>query len=191
MADSPQHMTQLLVAWSNGDSEALEKLVPLADAELHRIALRFLAMERTGHSLQATALVNEAYLRLIDWKGVTWQNRAHFFAVAAKLMRRILVDHAKSRLRQKRGGGEVIRISVGGIDPASPQVDLDVIALDEALDRLARFDERKCRIVEARFFGGLSEDEASVVLQLPLRTIQREWSLARAWLFRELSGAPT
>jgi RNA polymerase sigma factor (TIGR02999 family) len=180
MADSPQHMTQLLVAWSNGDSDALEKLVPLADAELHRIALRFLAMERTGHSLQATALVNEAYLRLIDWKGVTWQSRAHFFAVAAKLMRRILVDHAKRRLRQKRGG-EVIRITVGGIDPASPQVDLDVIALDEALDRLARFDER--------FFGGLSEDETSVVLQLPLRTIQREWSLARAWLFRELSGA--
>jgi RNA polymerase sigma factor (TIGR02999 family) len=133
--------------------------------------------------------VNEAYLRLIDWKGVTWQSRAHFFAVAAKLMRRILVDHAKSRLRQKRGGGEVIRISVGGIDPASPQPALDVIALDEALDRLARFDERKCRIVEARFFGGLSEDETSVVLQLPLRTIQREWSLARAWLFRELSGA--
>jgi RNA polymerase sigma-70 factor, ECF subfamily len=187
MSDSPQQITQLLVAWSNGDASALDKLVPLADAELHRIALRFLASERAGHSLQATALVNEAYVRLIDWKGVTWQSRAHFFAVAAKLMRRILVDHAKKRLRKKRRG-DAIRISVEGADPAAPQPGLDVIALDEALDRLARFDERKSRIVEARFFGGLSEDETSVVMQLPLRTIQREWSLARAWLFRELSG---
>ena len=187
MADSPQQLTQLLIAWSNGDAEALEKLAPLADAELHRMALRFLASERAGHSLQATALINEAYLRLIDWKGVSWQSRAHFFAVAAKLMRRILVDHAKSGMRHKRGG-ETILISPGGRRRGTRSAELDLIALDEALDRLARFDERKSRIVEARFFGGLTEDEASVVLQLPLRTIQREWSLARAWLFRELSG---
>jgi len=180
-----ENLTHLLIAWRGGDAGALEQLAPLVEAELHRIARRHLAGERANHTLEATALVNEAYLRLIDWNQVEWQSRAHFFGVAAGLMRRILVDHARRRSYHKRGGGAV-RVSVTSADPAVPTPEVDVIAVDEALGKLAGFDPRKCQIVELKFFGGLSEEEIAEVLHLSLRTVQREWNLARAWLYREL-----
>lgn len=183
-------VTQLLLAWSNGDKKGIERLAPLVESELRRVAYRCIEGERRDHSVQATALVNEAYLRLIDWKTVGWQNRAHFFGVAAKIMRRILVNHARDRGRQKRGGTAVM-VSLDEVDPISPEPSFDVLALDEALEKLAGFDGRKCQIVELRFFGGLSEEETAEVLRTSLRTVQRDWNLARAWLLRELSGEST
>ena len=186
---STNDVTQLLVAWSKGDSVAFEHLAPLVEAELRQRARAFLGREAAGHTLQPTALINEAYLRLVEWRSVEWHDRAHFFAVAAKMMRRILVNHAVSRGRQKRGGHSI----VVPLDEAQAVTgsgrSADIVALDGALMKLARVDERKSRLVELRFFGGLSEAEAAQVLNRSVRTIQREWSLARAWLFRELSDA--
>ena len=181
-------VTQLLVAWGRGEEAALEQLAPLVDAELRRIARHYIRKERAGHTLEPTALVNEAYLRLIEWKSVDWQSRAHFFAVAAKMMRRILVTHALRRRRREPGATCFITLSHA--PHASEERATDVIALDQALLKLARFDERKSRLVEMRFFGGLNEEETAEAMQSSVRTIQREWSIARAWLFRELSGAP-
>ena len=182
------NVTQLLVAWSHGDQAALERLTPLVHQELHRLAARYMAGERPGHVLQATALVNEAYLRLIDWKNVQWQNRAHFFGVAARLMRRVLVDVARTRRRAKRGGGELqISLSEAVQVPAATQ-SADLGALDDALKTLETLDARQGRVIELRFFGGLSLEETAHVLNVSVGTVRRDWSLARAWLYRELSG---
>ena len=182
---SPIEITGLLVAWSNGDEAALEKLAPLVHAELYRLARRYMSQENPGHTLQATALVNEAYMRLIDWKNVQWQNRAHFFGVSAQLMRRILVDYARSRNYQKRGGGATI-VSLNEAAVISKDRSADFIALDDALTSLDALDPRKSRVVELRFFGGLSVEETAEVLKVSPRTVLREWSLAQAWLYREL-----
>ncbi len=182
---SPHEVTQLLQAWSDGDAEALDQLVPLVYGELHRLARHYMGGERPGHTLQITELVNEAYVRLVDWKNVRWQNRAHFFGVAAQMMRRILVDFARSRHYAKRGG-ETRRVSLSEAAGVSAERGEDFIALDDALKSLAAFDARKGRIVELRFFGGLSVEETAEVLKISPRTVMREWSLAQAWLHREL-----
>ena len=185
---SASEVTQLLVAWSKGDTVAFEHLAPLVEAELRQLARAYLRREPAGHTLQPTALINEAYLRLVEWRSVEWQDRAHFFAVAAKMMRRILVNHAVSSGRQKRGGHTiVVPLDEAQLVTGSGR-SADIMALDQALMKLAKIDERKSHLVELRFFGGLSEAEAAQVLNSSLRTVQREWSLARAWLFRELSG---
>lgn len=184
---SQPEITQLLVAWSDGDQLALEQLIPLVQAELHRIAKRYLAQGNPGHLLQATALINEAYLRLIDWKSAQWQNRAHFFGVAAQLMRRVLVDEYRQQHSQKRGG-DALRVSLVEAEAKADERSADLVALDDALKALAQLDERKSRIIELRYFGGLTVEETAEVLQVSPRTIKREWSLAQAWLFRELSG---
>jgi RNA polymerase sigma factor (TIGR02999 family) len=180
-----QQITQLLLAWNAGDEAALAQLMPLVQDELHRLAHRYMAGERPGHQLQTTALVNEAYLRLIDSSRVRWQGRAHFFAVSAQLMRRILVDAARARAKLKRGG-DVIQVSLdeAAVMPNEPGADL--IALDEALTTLAAFDERKSRVVELRFFGGLSVEETAEVLKVSSATVMRDWELAKVWLLREL-----
>jgi len=182
---SAHEVTELLQAWSAGDREALERLTPIVHAELHRIAKRYISRERPGHTLQTTALVNEAYVRLIDWKNVRWQNRAHFFGVSAQLMRRILVDFARRRPHLKNVEITHVAIDEAFIVPA--QRDMDLVALDEALTALALIDERKARIVELRFFGGLSFEETAEVLKLSKITIVREWNKAKVWLFRELN----
>ena len=182
---SAHEVTELLQAWSAGDREALERLTPIVHAELHRIAKRYISRERPGHTLQTTALVNEAYVRLIDWKNVRWQNRAHFFGVSAQLMRRILVDFARRRPRLKSMEIRHVAIDEAFILPA--QRDADLVALDEALTALAEIDERKARIVELRFFGGLSFEEVAEVMKLSKITIVREWNKAKVWLFRELN----
>ncbi|HZH89184.1 MAG TPA: ECF-type sigma factor [Pyrinomonadaceae bacterium] len=182
---SAHEVTELLQAWSAGDREALERLTPIVHAELHRIAKRYIGRERPGHTLQATALVNEAYVRLIDWKNVRWQNRAHFFGVSAQLMRRILVDFARRRPHLKNVEVRHVAIDEAFIVPV--QRDADLVALDEALTALAEIDERKARIVELRFFGGLSFEEVAEVLNLSKITIVREWNKAKVWLYRELS----
>jgi RNA polymerase sigma-70 factor, ECF subfamily len=183
---SARDVTQLLIAWSDGDQSALEKLTPLVHAELHRLARRYMAQEGQGHTLQATALVNEAYLRLIDWKNVKWQNRAHFFGVSANLMRRVLVDYARSRSYQKRGGG-AHKVQLEEAAVVSEERAADFVALDDALNSLSEVDPRKSRIVELRFFGGLGVKETAEVLGVSPRTVMREWSLAQAWLYREIS----
>ena len=183
---SPKEITRLLVAWGDGDESALEDLTPLVYEELHRLAHHYMSRERAGHTLQTSALVNEAYVRLIDWKNVRWQNRAHFFGVSAQLMRRILVDFARARRYQKRGGGEqVIALDDAGV--LSDEKGVDMIALDEALVSLAELDARQSKVVELRFFGGLSIEEAAEVLKVSPGTVRRDWSIARAWLHRELS----
>jgi RNA polymerase sigma factor (TIGR02999 family) len=181
-----KEITALLQSWSDGDEQALEKLTPVLYKELHRIAHRYMRQERPGHTLQTTALINEAYLRLIDWKNVRWQNRAQFFGVSAQLMRKILVDFARSRNSGKRGAGVPV-ISLEEVPAPSRDTARGVLALDEALQRLAVIDPRKSKIVELRFFGGLSLEETAEVLNVSSRTIRREWDLARAWLSRELS----
>jgi RNA polymerase sigma factor (TIGR02999 family) len=182
---SPQEVTQLLLAWSQGDQAALDQLIQLVHAELHRLAHRCMDRERAGHTLQTTALVNEAYLRLIDSSQVRWQNRAHFFAVAAQLMRRILVDFARSRHNLKRGGAAQ-RVSLDEALMVPQEPDPDLIALDEALNALAALDPRQARAVELRFFGGLSVEETAEVLQVSPETVHRDWRVAKAWLLREL-----
>lgn len=182
---SPQEVTQLLLAWSQGDQAALDQLIPLVHAELHRLAHRCMDRERAGHTLQTTALVNEAYLRLIDSSQVRWQNRAHFFAVAAQLMRRILVDFARARHNLKRGGAAQ-RVSLDEALLLPQESDPDLIALDEALNALAALDPRQARAVELRFFGGLSVEETAEVLQVSPETVARDWRVAKAWLLREL-----
>jgi len=184
---SSSEVTELLVAWSKGNKLALDQLAPLVEGELRRLARLYLGREAPGHTLQPTALINEAYLRLVAWKSVDWQDRAHFFAVAAKMMRRILVSHAVSRGRQKRGA-QVVVVPLEEAGAVVAERTADIVALDEALSKLAKFDERKSQLVELRFFGGLTETEAAEVLNMSVRTVQREWSLARAWLFRELTG---
>ena len=178
-------MTGLLLKWGEGDEAALNRLIPLVQRELHQIARRFMAQERPGHSLQATALVNEAYLKLIDVKHMNWQNRAHFLAVSARLMRRILVDRARARGYQKRGGGAAQvtfdEALVVGNEPGP-----NLIALDDALEALGKIDVRKSRVIELRFFGGLSVDETAAVLKVSPDTVMRDWRLAKAWLLREL-----
>src|SRR6266404_1217342 len=184
---SLHEVTQLLQSWSEGNQEALDKLVPLVHAELHRLARHYMSNERPGHTLQTTELVNEAYVRLIDWKNVRWQNRAHFFGVAAQIMRRILVDFARSRASAKKGGGTQY-VSLSEAMTISPERGEDLIALDDALESFAELDSRKSRIVELRFFGGLSVEETAEVLNISARTVMRDWGLAQAWLYRELSG---
>lgn len=187
MRDVPAHeVTQLLQAWSEGDEQALGRLIPLVHKELHRLARRYMAGESPGHTLQTTALVNEAYLRLVDVKNVSWQNRAHFFGVSAQLMRRILVDLARSRHAVKRGG-HANALSFEEALIASPERSADVVALDDALKVLASIDPRRSRVVELRFFGGLSVAEAAEVLKISPETVMHDWKLAKAWLLRELS----
>ena len=183
---SPSDVTRLLQAWSGGDQAAFEKLVPLVNAELRRLARRYMGQERAGHTLQPTALINEVYLRLIDWRSIRWQDRAHFFGVSARLMRRTLVDHARRHRTGKRGG-HAVTVCFDETVVVPPQRGTDVIAIDEALKTLAVHDDRKSQIVELRFFGGLSVEETAEVLNISPRTVKREWSLARAWLFCELT----
>ena len=180
-------ITRLLLAWSEGDEDALGKLAPLVEAELKRLARHYLRGERPGHTLQPTALINEAYLRLLDWRKASWQNRAHFLGIAANMMRRILVDHAR-RYRFLKRGGEMVKVSLDARQLGTPGRDPDLVALDEALTRLAEIDRRKSQVVELRFFGGLSVEEAAEFLKISPRTVKREWSLAQAWLHCELSG---
>ena len=184
---STQEVTEMLVAWSNGDESALERLIPLVHDELHRLAHRYMNREGPGHVLQTTALVNEAYLRLVDSSQVRWQNRAHFFAVSSQLMRRILVDFARSRNYLKRGG-DAVQVSLDKVLAITPEQDLDVVALDEALNALAAIDERKGRVVELRFFGGLNIEETAEVLKVSPDTVMRDWRLAKVWLLRQLSA---
>ncbi|HET6890448.1 MAG TPA: sigma-70 family RNA polymerase sigma factor, partial [Pyrinomonadaceae bacterium] len=167
--------------------EALDKLLPVVYDELRKQAARYLRRERAGHTLQTTALIHEAYLRLVDQKNVHWQNRAQFFGLAAQLMRRILVDHARTKKRAKRGGSD-IRVSLTGAKVLAKSEDLDVVALDEALDRLAQIDEQQSKIVELRFFSGLTVEETAEVLSISPATVKRDWSMAKAWLHRELSS---
>ena len=178
-------ITELLLAWNDGDPDALDRLIPLVERELHRLAHRHLSGEASGHPLQTTALVNEAYLRLIDGSRIRWQSRAHFFAVSARLMRRILVDVARARQRQKRGG-DAVWISLDDAPDVTDVRPADVIALDDALTALAAFDERKSRVVELRFFGGLSVEETAEALQVSTITVMRDWTVAKAWLAREM-----
>lgn len=186
---SAGEVTQLLAAWSQGDRRALETLLPLVYSELHRLADRYMRNEAAGHTLQSTALVNEAYLRMVDASGssqIEWQNRAHFFGVAAQAMRRILVDHARGRNYQKRGGGAQ-QVSLDEAMTLAGDRAAELIALDEALRELAKMDERKSRVVELRYFGGLSLEETAEALGVSVPTVTRDWSTAKAWLLREMS----
>jgi RNA polymerase sigma factor (TIGR02999 family) len=180
-------VSALLRAWSAGDARALDRLTPIVYGELHRLAGRYMRRERPGHSLQTTALVNEAYTRLVDYKRMQWQDRAHFFAVSAQVMRRILVEHAR-RHNLKRGGG-VQHVSLEEAAIVGDSGDLDLVALDDAMNTLARLDPRKVRVVEMRFFGGLSVEETAEVLKISSVTVKRDWRAARTWLYRELTGA--
>ena len=186
MAGSDHTVTELLTAWTAGEEAALEKLVPLVYKELHRTAHRYMVRERTGHTLQTTALVNEVYMRLSGFQGMNWQNRNHFFAICANLMRRVLTDFARSRRFLKRGGNAIHldfdEELFGGHERAA-----GIVALDDCLNALAAFDERKSRVVELRFFGGLSLEETAQVLNISPETVKRDWRLAKAWLLREMS----
>jgi RNA polymerase sigma factor (TIGR02999 family) len=182
---SPKELSQLLVAWRGGDQTALDRLTPLVYEELRRLAKHYMRGERPGHTLQATALVNEAYMRLIDYKEMQWQNRAHFFAVAAQLMRRVLVDHARGRNYAKREGAQQ-RLSLSKADQVADKPDVDLAALDDALKTLAEMNEQQSRIVELRFFGGLTIEETAEVLGISHATVERDWAVARAWLRREI-----
>ncbi len=184
---APKEITRLLVAWGEGDQSALEELAPLVQAELHRLAHHYMGRERPDHTLQTSALVNEAYIRLIDWKNVQWQNRAHFFGVSAQLMRRILVDFARDRRYLKRGGGE-LRVTLGEAAAFAVERSADLVALDEALNALAELDQRKAEVVEMRFFGGLSVEEVAEVLKVSKETVMRDWRLSKVWLLRELDN---
>ncbi len=186
-AQSSKQITQLLIAWSEGDDSALGRLAPLIQSELHRLAHHYMLRERPGHLLLTSALVNEAYVRLIDWKNVRWQNRAHFFAVAAQMMRRILVDFARERQCLKHGGSK-LQVSLSEAASFVVQRDTDLAALDDALTALAKIDGRKVRVVEMRFFAGLSVEEVADVLKVSKETVMRDWRLAKVWLLRELAG---
>ncbi len=182
---APHEITHLLLAWNKGDDAMLDRIVPLVHTELRRLARHYMQRERAGHTLQTTALINEAYLRLIDGPRVPWQNRAHFFGIAARLMRRILVDFARERNFKKRAGGR--QVSLDAAMMFSPAQSTDVVALDEALNALATVDERKARVVELRHFGGLTEKEIAAVLSVSGETVRRDWRLAKSWLLRRLS----
>jgi len=184
---SDEEITQLLIDWGKGDQAALERLMPLVYSQLRRLASNYLRRERVGHTLQPTALVNEAYLKLIDQKNAKWQNRAQFFGISAQLMRRILVDHARQRQAVKRGGSDQQRLSITSAQAdVIHQPEIDLLALNEALDELAQMDPQQSRIVELKFFGGLSIDETAEVLGISHATIERDWKSARAWLRRQL-----
>jgi RNA polymerase sigma factor (TIGR02999 family) len=185
---SSNAVTGLLEAWSHGDKAALDKLTPLVHEELRRLAHHYMSGERAGHTLQTTALVNEAYVRLVDQTDVHWQSRAHFFAVAAQVMRHILIDYARTRARQKRGG-EVQHVSLDEAQTMTASRAAELLALDEALHELAKVDERRSKVVEFRYFGGLSIEETAAVLKLNPVTVSRDWRWARAWLFRALQPA--
>lgn len=191
MPEADAHeVTRLLLAWNEGDAGALDRLMPLVYGELRRIARRQMRRERAGHTLQTTALIHEAYVRLIDARAVSWQGRAHFFGLAAQAMRRVLVDFARERDARKRGGGAQ-QVSLDEVMAVSRGMDEDFVALDESLRALADVDERKCRVVEMRFFAGLTEQEIAAVLNLSEETVRRDWRLAKAWLRRYLSGGMT
>ena len=181
------NITHLLKEWSAGDRQALDRLTPLVYEELRHQAARYLRRERPDHTLQTTALIHEAYLRLIDAKDVNWQSRAHFFAIAANLMRRILVEHARRRDADKRGGSQV-RVQLDEALAVANEADVDLLAIDEALDRLAAIDPQQARVVELRFFSGLSVEETAAALGVSPKTVKRDWSVARAWLRREIGG---
>jgi RNA polymerase sigma factor (TIGR02999 family) len=185
MTPSPQEVTQLLQEYSQGDKQALDSLMPLVYQELHRLAVRYLRRESAGHTLQATALINEAYLRLVDQRHVDWHNRAQFYGIAAQLMHRILVDHARGRLAAKRGGAAQ-KVTLSDAQKLTGMEDLDLIALDDALKGLEAIDPQNSRIVQLRFFGGLGIEETAEVMGVSPATIKRGWNLARAWLFREM-----
>jgi RNA polymerase sigma factor (TIGR02999 family) len=187
IAQNNAEVTGLLLEWGRGDEAALERLIPLVYEELHRIARCCMAGERVGNSLQATALVNEAYVRLVGGKAVEWHDRAHFLAVCARVMRRILVDHARARHYQKRGG-DAPKVTLDEALVVTNEPGQDFVALDDALEALAKFDERKSRVIEMRFFGGLSVEETSVVLNVSPATVMGDWRLAKAWLRREMRG---
>ncbi|HLJ49810.1 MAG TPA: sigma-70 family RNA polymerase sigma factor [Bryobacteraceae bacterium] len=187
MLESSEQITRLLVQWSGGSRSALDQLLPLVYNDLKRLAGSYLRRERAGHTLQSTALVHEAFLRLVDQREANWQNRLQFFGIAAQVIRRILVDHARQRKAQKRGG-EALRVTIDESIAVPGGSDLDLLALDDALQKLTALDERQSRIVELRFFSGLSIEETSEVLGLSTATVKREWSMARVWLFRELGA---
>ena len=184
--ESQHEVTQILHDWSGGDADAPERLMPLVYEEMRRLARTFLSRERNSHTLQPTALVNEAYLRLVDQTRVDWQNRAHFYAIASSMMRRVLIDHARAHGTEKRGGA-AIHLSLEDVQVPLEQRASSFISLDEALKKLEEMDERKCRVVEMRFFGGLSDEEIAEVLGVTSRTVQRDWKKARLWLYRELT----
>jgi RNA polymerase sigma factor (TIGR02999 family) len=181
-------VTTLLRLWSSGDEGAFERLIPLVYDELHRMALRHLTGERPNASLQATGLVNELCVRLLGWDQARWQNRQHFFGVSAQMMRRVLVDIARRRRADRRGGPAAVRVPLDGIDLPAPQPDVDLVAVDGALEKLALEDPRKARVVDLRFFGGLSMEETAEALGVSLRTVHSDWAFARAWLFRTLTA---
>ena len=190
MTPSPGEVTQLLVDWGNGDKAALDRLTPLVHEELHRMAHRHMRHERPNHTLQTTALVNEAYVRLVDQRNLHWKNRAHFFSIASRLMRRILVDLARAHHGPMRGGGAP-QVSLDEAAIVSQERAAELVALDEALTRLASVDERKSKVVELRFFGGMSVEETAEALGVSPITIKRDWQTAKAWLYRELGNEPT
>jgi RNA polymerase sigma factor (TIGR02999 family) len=191
MADQPQSapdgVTQLLIAWSNGDKAALDRMLPLVYEELRRLAAHYLSREREGHTLQPTALVHEAYLRLTDQRKADWKNRAQFLGLAAGMMRRILLNHARDRVAKKRGGGAQ-QVSLSLIESPSGRPDVELIALEDALERLAALDPRKSRVVELKFFGGLTTEEIAEVLDVSAATVERDWTFARAWLYDAIEG---
>ena len=187
MKDNGENITELLVGSGQGDKDALDKLMPVVYDELRRQAARYLRREQAGHTLQTTALIHEAYVRLVDQRNVQWQNRAHFFGIAAQMMRRILVDHARGKRRAKRGGSDV-KVSLADATIPVKERDLDVVALDEALTRLAQIDEQQSRVVELRFFSGLTVEETAQVMGISPATVKRDWSMAKAWLHREISA---
>ena len=188
MTDSPsrQDVTALLLEWRAGEKDALDRLVPIIYSDLRRMARARLRAERDGHSLQTTALVHEVYLRLVDADRMTLENRAHFFAVTSRLMRQILVDHARRRTAEKRGGDRTM-VSLSDASPAAPATTVDILALDEALDALTALDERLCRVVELKFFGGLTIEETAMALEVSRATVERDWAAAKAWLFDRMS----
>src|SRR6186997_1140633 len=186
LSAAQQEVTQLLADWSNGDDGALDKLIPLVQPELHRLAHHYMSRERAGHTLQTTAILDEAYLRLVDDTKPVWQGRSHFIAATAQLMRRIMVDHARERHALKRGGG-ALKVTLDEAALVTETRSEELLALDEALQSLAAQDPRKSQIVELRYFGGLSVKETAEFLKLSQRTVEREWTMAKAWLYRELS----
>jgi len=186
-SNSPEQITELLQAWGRGDQAAFDQLAPVVYAELRRLARYYMARERPDHTLQPTALVHEAYMRLADFRSLHWKNRIHFFAISAQVMRRVLVDFARSRVRRKRGGA-VQRVSLDEIANLGAQHDAALLALDDALTALAAEDPRKCQVVEMKFFGGLSTDEISQSLTVSPETVQRDWKLAKLWLLRHLTA---
>ncbi len=186
MSDFPLEITALLIEWNEGSQEALERLFPLVEKELHRLAHHYLRREQPGNTLQTTVIINETYLRLIEQKSVTWQNRAHFFGISAQIMRRFLLNHIRDQNRLKRGGGRAVHISISDAAGIPSGKSEELLALDEALERLAEIDERKSKVVELRYFGGLSVEETAEVLNVSPVTVMRDWKMAKAWLGREI-----